>query len=58
MEREGNIDVLANIITTRAVIVRGDRTAAYDKVLDAMVLLQKAGVERVGLETKHIEDQA
>ena len=27
-----------------------------DKILDAMVLIQRAGVERVGLETKHVED--
>jgi biopolymer transport protein TolR len=32
-----------------AVFVAGDRTASYDTVYQAMVLLQQAGVERVGL---------
>jgi len=33
------------------VLVRGDRHVGYGKVIDAMVLLQKAGVEKVGLMT-------
>lgn len=33
------------------VLVRGDRGAGYGQVVDAMVLLQKAGVEKVGLMT-------
>ncbi len=33
------------------VLVRGDRDAGYGSVIDAMVLLQKAGVEKVGLMT-------
>ncbi|MCW9046775.1 MAG: protein TolR [Gammaproteobacteria bacterium] len=33
------------------VLVRGDRNVGYGKVIDAMVLLQKAGVEKVGLMT-------
>ena len=33
------------------VLVRGDRSVGYGKVVDAMVLLQKAGVEKVGLMT-------
>jgi biopolymer transport protein TolR len=32
-----------------AVFVAGDRNAGYDTVYQAMVLLQQAGVERVGL---------
>jgi biopolymer transport protein TolR len=32
-----------------AVFVAGDRSASYDTVYQAMVLLQQAGVERVGL---------
>ncbi|MFM6988317.1 MAG: ExbD/TolR family protein, partial [Arenimonas sp.] len=32
-----------------AVFVAGDRSADYDTVYQAMVLLQQAGVERVGL---------
>ena len=34
-----------------AVLVRGDRNVGYGKVIDAMVLLQRAGVEKVGLMT-------
>jgi biopolymer transport protein TolR len=33
------------------VLVRGDRDVDYGRVVDAMVLLQKAGVEKVGLMT-------
>jgi len=33
------------------VLVRGDREVGYGRVVDAMVLLQKAGVEKVGLMT-------
>lgn len=39
-----------------AVLVRGDRNVAYGKVIDAMVLLQKAGVEKVGLMTDQPEN--
>lgn len=35
----------------RYVLVRGDKNAAYQEVLNAMSLLQSAGVEKVGLET-------
>ena len=34
-----------------AVLVRGDREVNYGRVVDAMVLLQRAGVEKVGLMT-------
>jgi biopolymer transport protein TolR len=34
-----------------AVLVRGDRAAAYGDVVIAMALLQKAGVDNVGLMT-------
>lgn len=33
------------------VLVRGDRDVGYGRVVDAMVLLQKAGVDKVGLMT-------
>ena len=36
----------------RAVIVRGDKTVVYDKVLQAMSLLKQAGVPKVGLMTQ------
>ena len=38
---------------TRQVLVRGDRAAAYGKVVEAMALLQKAGVPQVGLITQN-----
>ena len=38
------------------VLVRGDRNVGYGKVVDAMVLLQKAGVEKVGLMTDQPEN--
>jgi len=37
------------------VLVRGDREVAYGQVIDAMVLLQRAGVEKVGLMTESPE---
>jgi biopolymer transport protein TolR len=36
----------------RSVIVRGDRSVVYDKVLQAMSLLKQAGVPKVGLMTQ------
>jgi len=38
------------------VLVRGDRHVGYGKVIDAMVLLQRAGVEKVGLMTDQPEN--
>ncbi len=35
-----------------SVLVRGDRDVRYEYVIDAMVLLQKAGVKNVGLITQ------
>lgn len=37
------------------VLVRGDRDVFYGRVIDAMVLLQTAGVEKVGLMTESPE---
>lgn len=36
----------------RAVLIKGDQTVDYGKVMQAMVLLQQAGVADVGLMTK------
>ena len=36
----------------RQVLVKGDRDVAYGRVVQAMVLLQKAGVPQVGLMTE------
>jgi len=38
------------------VLVRGDREVGYGRVVDAMVLLQRAGVEKVGLMTDQPEN--
>ncbi|MCW9013234.1 MAG: protein TolR [Gammaproteobacteria bacterium] len=37
------------------VLVRGDREVGYGSVVDVMVLLQKAGIEKVGLMTEQPE---
>ncbi len=37
---------------SRSVFVKGDKHVAYDKVIQAMVLLQQAGAESVGLITQ------
>ena len=55
--------VLSNIVSTqlaataagqaqRPVLVRGDKNANYGKVVEAMVLLQQAGAQSVGLITQ------
>ncbi|MBP9763921.1 MAG: protein TolR [Gammaproteobacteria bacterium] len=41
---------------TRAVLVRGDKNVDYGKVMNAMVLLKRAGVSKVGLMTEHTEE--
>lgn len=37
------------------VLVRGDRNVDYGRVVDVMVLLQQAGIEKVGLMTDQTE---
>lgn len=37
------------------VLVRGDRSVNYGRVVDVMVLLQNAGVDKVGLMTEQAE---
>lgn len=37
--------------------VRGDRNVAYGRVMEAMVILQKAGVAKIGLITDPPEDK-
>jgi biopolymer transport protein TolR len=41
----------------RSVLVRGDQTANYGRVVAAMVLLQQAGVPDVGLVTESPEEK-
>ncbi len=38
----------------RAVLVKGDKKVAYDRVVRAMVLLQQAGAQQVGLVTEDL----
>ena len=40
----------------RAVLVRGDKSVDYGKVMEAMVLLQQAGAKSVGLITQPIPE--
>lgn len=40
----------------RDVYVKGDRDVSYGKVVEAMVMLQKAGVENVGLITQPVDN--
>lgn len=59
--------VLANLVKTelsaqkagakRPVLVRGDKSANYGQVLEAMALLQKAGAKSVGLITQPSPDK-
>jgi biopolymer transport protein TolR len=43
---------------TRDVYVKADRAVDYGKVVEAMVLLQKAGVENVGLITQPVDSDS
>jgi biopolymer transport protein TolR len=40
----------------RSVLIRGDQSVDYGKVLGAMVLLKNAGASKVGLMTQHYEE--
>ena len=42
---------------TRQVLIKGDNAVVYGKVVQAMVLLQKAGVPQVGLMTQDVSDK-
>ena len=46
---EAKMRAIVNQTPQVPVFVAGDGSANYQKVMDAMVLLQRAGVERVGL---------
>lgn len=39
----------------RTVVVKGDRDVDYGKIVQLMVLLQNAGIEKVGLMTEELE---
>lgn len=40
----------------RAVLVRGDKSVEYGRVMHAMLLLKQSGVVKVGLMTQHYEE--
>ncbi len=42
----------------RAVLVKGDRSVDYGQVVSAMVLLQKAGADKIGLVTDNSQEAA
>lgn len=42
---------------TRAVLVRGDKQVDYGKVVEAMVLLKRAGAAKVGLMTQCFDNK-
>ncbi len=44
--------------STRAILVRGDKAANYGKIIEAMVLLKKAGANSVGLVTEPTDTHA
>lgn len=48
----GQIRQILSVNPGKMMLVRGDREASYDQVVQLMVLLQGAGAERVGLVTE------
>lgn len=48
----GQIRQILSVNPSKMMLVRGDRQASYDQVVQLMVLLQGAGAERVGLVTE------
>jgi biopolymer transport protein TolR len=48
----GQIKQILSVNPGKMMLVRGDRQASYDQVVQLMVLLQGAGAERVGLVTE------
>ncbi|MCM2338011.1 MAG: protein TolR [Lysobacter sp.] len=53
---EAKLRAIVNQNPKAAVYVAGDATANYQRVMDAMVLLQRAGVEKVGLMSQPKQD--
>ena len=44
-----------NSVEQRPVLVRGDKNVDYGHVMNAMVILKKAGASKLGLMTQHYE---
>ena len=55
---EAKLRAIVNQDARAVVYVAGDATANYQRVMDAMVLLQRAGVEKVGLMSQPKQDAA
>ena len=51
---QAEVEAAITLAPERLVMVKGDRQASYEQVMQAMVLLQKAGVASIGLETNGI----
>lgn len=54
LKLQGEVLAALRINSKRPVIVKADKNASYDKVINAMVLLQQAGVPNIGLETSNL----
>ena len=57
-EIAANVSTILRAQPDRVFLVRGDKNIAYGKVVEAMVLLQQAGVPEVGLVTSPPENEA
>jgi biopolymer transport protein TolR len=57
-ELEQKVAAIIHQNPKQAIFVAGDGSANYQKVMDAMVLLQRAGVEKVGLMSEPAQGQA
>lgn len=42
----------------RTVLVKGDKAASYGTIVNVMVLLQKAGIDKIGLMTEHVNNDS
>lgn len=47
------IQALLKLNPTRSVLIKGDKHVEYGKVMNAMVILKRAGVSKLGLMTQH-----
>ena len=56
-ELEAKVGAIIRQNPQQAIFVAGDGSANYQKVMDAMVLLQRAGVEKVGLMSEPAQAQ-
>lgn len=51
------IQALLKMNPTRSILIRGDAQVVYGRVMEAMVLLKKLGISKIGLMTQHIENE-